>query len=83
MKKYLVTRTFKKLMILKMKSCFLFHNTFNFIAQRFLRTLTLVKKKKAKKELQRSFALFMNKENSEDVKNKMFDRLVIVHTYTK
>lgn len=70
-------------MILKMKSCFLFHNTFNFIAQRFLRTLTLVKKKKAKKELQRSFALFMNKENSEDVKNKMFDRLVIVHTYTK
>lgn len=40
-------------------------------------------RKKAKKELQRSFALFMNKENSEDVKNKMFDRLVIVHTYTK
>lgn len=31
-------------------------------------------KKKKKKELQRSFALFMNKENSEDVKNKMFDR---------
>lgn len=63
-------------MILKMKSCSLFYNTFNFIAQRFLRSLTLVKKKKKKKkkELQRSFALFMNKENSEDVKNKMFDR---------
>lgn len=71
-------------MIPKMKSCSLFYNTFNFITQRFLRTLTLVKKKrKEKKELQRSFALFMNKENSEDIKNKMFDRLVIVYTYTK
>lgn len=69
-------------MILKMKSCSLFYNTFNFITQRFLHNAGKEKKKK-KKELQRSFALFMNKENSEDVKNKMFDRLVIVYTYNK
>ena len=49
-----------------MKSYFSFCNSLNFIYIY---------------KFQHSFALFMNKENSEDVKNKLFDRLVIVRTY--
>lgn len=70
-------------MVLEMKSCFSFHNTIQLYCAAIPAYVDAGKEKKAKKELQRSFALFMNKENSEDVKNKMFDRLVIVHTYTK